>query len=78
MSSLVFLDPAYPAGYLADIAAPQLPVTAQGVTRGDGVFESMLYTNQAVRKFEAHLARLATSAELADWAMRRNMNNVSS
>lgn len=66
MSSLVFLDPAYPAGYLADISAPQLPVTVQGVTRGDGIFESMLYTNQAVRKFEAHLARLASSAELSD------------
>ncbi len=66
MSSLVFLDPAYPAGRLADITAPQLLVTAQGVTRGDGIFESMLYTNQAVRKFEAHLARLATSAEVAD------------
>ncbi|MGP9650194.1 4-amino-4-deoxychorismate lyase [Arthrobacter sp. MYb211] len=66
MSSLVFLDPAYPAGRLADINAPQLPVTAQGVTRGDGVFESMLYTNQAVRKMEAHLARLAISAEACD------------
>ena len=66
MSSLVFLDPAYPAGRLADITAPRLLVTAQGVTRGDGIFESMLYTNQAVRKFEAHLARLATSAEVAD------------
>lgn len=66
MSSLVFLDPAYPAGRLADINAPQLPVTLQGVNRGDGVFESMLYTQQAVRKIEAHLARLAVSAEASD------------
>lgn len=66
MSSLVFLDPAYPAGRLADINAPQLPVTLQGVNRGDGVFESMLYTQQTVRKFEAHLARLAISAETSD------------
>ncbi|MFJ2619530.1 aminodeoxychorismate lyase [Glutamicibacter sp. NPDC087344] len=66
MSSLVFLDPAYPAGRLADITAPQLPVTLQGVNRGDGVFESMLYTQQTVRKFEAHLARLAVSAETSD------------
>lgn len=69
MSSLVFLDPAYPAGRLADITAPQLPVTLQGVNRGDGVFESMLYTQQTVRKFEAHLARLAVSAETSDLAI---------
>jgi len=66
MSSLVFLDPAYPAGRLADINAAHLPVTLQGVNRGDGVFESMLYTQQTVRKIEAHLARLAVSAETSD------------
>lgn len=66
MSSLVFLDPAYPAGRLADISAAHLPVTLQGVNRGDGVFESMLYTQQTVRKIEAHLARLAVSAETSD------------
>ncbi|WP_313810936.1 aminodeoxychorismate lyase [Glutamicibacter sp.] len=66
MSSLVFLDPAYPAGRLADISAAHLPVSLQGVTRGDGVFESMLYTQQTVRKVDAHLARLAVSAQTCD------------
>ena len=66
MSSLVFLDPSYPAGRLADINAPQLPVTAQGVSRGDGIFESMLYKHQSVRKIDAHLARLQSSAQLCD------------
>ncbi|MDR4532020.1 aminodeoxychorismate lyase [Glutamicibacter sp. PS] len=62
MSSLVFLDPAYPAGRIADIDAPHLPVTLQGVNRGDGVFESLLYTRNTVRKLDAHLARLQESA----------------
>ncbi|MFP5311827.1 MAG: aminodeoxychorismate lyase, partial [Actinomycetes bacterium] len=39
---LIFLDPAFPDGRVADAARPQLLVTDAGVTRGDGVFETML------------------------------------
>lgn len=63
MSVLVFLDPAYPDGRLADPAQPQLRVTDSGLTRGDGIFETMLAVDGAPRKLQAHLARLAKSAE---------------
>lgn len=62
MTVLVFVDPSTPAGRLADASVPQLLVTDQGVVRGDGVFESMLYTAGAVRKLDAHLSRLRVSA----------------
>ena len=60
---LVFLDPAFPDGRVADATRPQLMVTDLGATRGDGVFETMLAVDGAVRKMQAHLDRLATSAE---------------
>ncbi|MDN5822825.1 MAG: aminodeoxychorismate lyase [Arthrobacter sp.] len=66
MTVLVFLDPSRPAGRLADASAAQLLVTDQGVIRGDGVFESMLYTAGAVRKLDAHLSRLRGSAASCD------------
>lgn len=62
MTVLVFVDPSAPAGRVADATAAQLRVTDQGVVRGDGVFESMLYTGGVVRKLDAHLARLRSSA----------------
>lgn len=66
MTVLVFVDPSTPAGRVADATAAQLPVTDQGVVRGDGVFESMLYTGGVVRKLDAHLARLRSSAASCD------------
>lgn len=63
---LVFLDPAFPDGRLADAAQPQLMATDQGATRGDGVFESMLAVGGAVRKLQAHLDRLGGSADALD------------
>jgi 4-amino-4-deoxychorismate lyase len=63
---LVFLDPAFPDGRLADAAKPQLLVTDQGATRGDGIFETMLAVGGNVRKIQAHLDRLAGSANALD------------
>ncbi len=63
---LVFLDPAFPDGRVADAAKPQLLVTDLGVTRGDGVFETMLAVGGSVRKMQAHLHRLAGSAMALD------------
>jgi 4-amino-4-deoxychorismate lyase len=63
---LVFLDPAFPDGRVEDAAKPQLLVTDLGVTRGDGVFETMLAVGGEVRKMQAHLDRLGASAEALD------------
>ncbi|NKX50049.1 aminodeoxychorismate lyase [Arthrobacter deserti] len=66
MTVLVFLDPAYENGRVADASKPQLMATDQGATRGDGIFESMLAVDGTPRKISAHLARLAASAETMD------------
>ena len=66
MTILVFLDPAHPAGRLADAATPTILATDQGVTRGDGIFESMLAIDGTPRKMQAHLDRLAASARTMD------------
>ncbi|MHA7261696.1 aminodeoxychorismate lyase [Arthrobacter sp. TMN-37] len=63
MTVLVFLDSAFEHGRVVDASAPQLMATDQGATRGDGVFESLLAVDGRVRKEQAHLARLASSAE---------------
>lgn len=63
-AALVFLDPNYPAGRIADPAQPQILVTDEGLTRGDGVFETMLAVDGKVRKLELHLNRLASSANI--------------
>lgn len=63
---LVFLDPAFPDGRVADASQPQLLVTDLGVTRGDGVFETMLAVGGTVRKMQAHLDRLGGSAAALD------------
>lgn len=62
MTVLVFLDPAHPAGRLADASSPTILATDQGVTRGDGIFESLLAVNGVPRKIQAHLDRLSVSA----------------
>ncbi|MDE8587151.1 aminodeoxychorismate lyase [Arthrobacter sp. NQ4] len=66
---LAFLDPAYPDGRVADATIPQLLVTDLGVTRGDGVFETMLAVGGTVRKMQAHLDRLGGSAAALDLAI---------
>lgn len=59
---LVFLDPEFERGRIADASQPQLMATDQGATRGDGVFESMLAVKGRARKLDAHLNRLEGSA----------------
>lgn len=49
-----------------DPALPQVSVLDLGVTRGDGVFESIGVVGGRPQALEAHLARLARSAELLD------------
>ncbi|MDQ0119996.1 aminodeoxychorismate lyase [Pseudarthrobacter sp902506025] len=66
---LAFLDPAFPDGRVADATQPQLLVTDLGVTRGDGVFETMLAVGGTVRKMQAHLDRLGGSAAALDLAI---------
>lgn len=66
MTVLVFLDPAFDGGRLADAGQPQLMATDQGVTRGDGVFESMLAIDGEPLKLQAHLNRLHSSAMALD------------
>lgn len=63
---LVFLDPDYEYGRIADATQPQLMATDQGATRGDGVFESMLAVAGRTRKVQAHLDRLESSARALD------------
>ncbi|WP_287930407.1 aminodeoxychorismate lyase [Arthrobacter sp.] len=63
MTVLVFLDPSHPSGRLVDAGVPALLATDQGVTRGDGIFETLLAVNGEPRKVQAHLHRLATSAQ---------------
>ncbi|WP_104053147.1 MULTISPECIES: aminodeoxychorismate lyase [unclassified Arthrobacter] len=66
MTVLVFLDPKFPEGRLADAAVPQLMAADLGATRGDGVFESMLAVDGTARKMDAHLDRMASSAQALD------------
>lgn len=66
MTVLVFLDPDFPEGRLADASQPQLMATDLGATRGDGIFESMLAVDGSARKMAAHLDRLASSAQALD------------
>lgn len=63
---LVFLDPRFDDGRIADASQPQLMATDQGATRGDGVFESMLAVGGTPRKLDAHLKRLEGSAVAMD------------
>lgn len=63
---LVFLDPAYPDGRVADATKPTLMATDQGATRGDGIFESLLAVDGNPRKTQAHLDRLGSSARALD------------
>ncbi|WP_394940186.1 aminodeoxychorismate lyase [Psychromicrobium sp. YIM B11713] len=65
-TQLVFIDPAFPAGRLADASQPQLLATDLGATRGDGIFESLLAVAGKPKKLSAHLSRLASSARFLE------------
>jgi 4-amino-4-deoxychorismate lyase len=64
-STVVVLDAARPEGALVDPAVPLVRIDDQGLTRGDGVFETMRAVDGRVQKFEAHYQRLTASARLA-------------
>lgn len=66
MSALVLLTPDDPDGRVADPDAPHLLVTDLGVVRGDGVFETLLAVDGRPLQLEAHLDRLAGSADALD------------
>ncbi|WP_298591625.1 aminotransferase class IV [uncultured Kocuria sp.] len=64
-STVVVLDAAHPGGVLVDPSVPLVRIDDQGLTRGDGVFETMRAVDGSVQKFEAHHQRLSASARLA-------------
>lgn len=53
-----------PDGELLDADAPHFSSLAQGIARGDGIFETALYTGGRVKKLDEHLWRLNRSAGL--------------
>ncbi len=61
MRVLVFLD-----GTLADPDTAQIKVDDLGLTRGDGVFETILVVGGQPRELRPHLERLARSAAMLD------------
>ena len=66
MTTVVMLTAEHPTGELVDASKPLISIEDQGLTRGDGVFETMLAANRAVRKLDSHLTRLANSARMLD------------
>ncbi len=58
--------PGAPPFALADPDAPHVTVSDLGVTRGDGIFETIGVGNGHPQALEAHLRRFAHSAELLD------------
>lgn len=60
------LNAQHPQGQLVDARQPLINIEDQGLTRGDGVFETMLAADRRVRKLESHLDRLANSARMLD------------
>ncbi len=62
MDVVVLLEPDHPEGRLVDAAQPHFSPLAQGIVRGDGIFESMLYDGSRLRKMDEHLWRLRRSA----------------
>jgi 4-amino-4-deoxychorismate lyase len=51
---------------VADISEPQVSVLDLGVTRGDGIFETLDAVDGYAQALEPHLARLINSANLLD------------
>ncbi len=62
--TVVRIDAHSPQGRLLDASQPIIDVEDEGYTRGDGVFETMLCVDGAIRKLPRHLARLDHSAQL--------------
>lgn len=69
MTVAVMLSPSAPSGTPVDASAPQLRLDDQGVTRGDGVFETLLRRRGVVRELDAHLERLQGSADALELAI---------
>lgn len=55
-----------PGGEILDPGAPHFSGLAQGIGRGDGIFETALYARGKVNKLDEHLWRLKRSADLLD------------
>lgn len=55
-----------PGGDLLDADAPHLSGLAQGIGRGDGIFETALFADGRINKLDEHLWRLKRSADLMD------------
>ena len=66
MDVLVLLTPHNPSGVLVDANAPHFSPRAQGISRGDGIFETMLFAGNRVKKMDEHLWRLRRSAAITD------------
>ncbi|MFW0185086.1 aminodeoxychorismate lyase [Rothia sp. CCM 9418] len=62
MTTVVMLTPQHPEGELVDPSRPLISIEDEGLTRGDGVFETMIAVNRSIRKFDAHFERLTNSA----------------
>lgn len=61
-SALVIIDADNPLGRVVDPNQPAIYIDDAGLTRGDGVFETMLVHQGSPRKLDAHLERLEGSA----------------
>jgi len=66
MDVLVLLTPQHPEGVLVDADAPHFSPLAQGIARGDGIFETMLFDGERVKKMDEHLWRLRRSGTITD------------
>jgi 4-amino-4-deoxychorismate lyase len=63
---VLFLVSADAGGVKVDPGAPHLSVLDLGVTRGDGIFETISVVGGRAQALEAHLARFARSARMLD------------
>jgi 4-amino-4-deoxychorismate lyase len=65
----VMITREHPSGAVVDVERAQLLLTDRAATRGDGVFESMLFRRGRLRGLDDHLARLRASATAMDLAL---------
>lgn len=71
MTTVVMITEDQPTGVLVDASKPLINIEDQGLTRGDGVFETMLAADRKVRKLAQHLDRLTNSARMLDFPAPR-------
>lgn len=64
MDIVVLLSSDNVDGELVDAASPHFSPLAQGIVRGDGIFETMLFDGERVKKMDEHLWRLRRSGGL--------------